>query len=825
MRTLKIFFSVVFVLATFFSAAAASAQQQEGKEDESLFVAQKAFDDGFYDVAISLLERFQKNFPSSAKLGEVDLLIGECYFHQNKFLDALNKFEALLSRADAKSIRDSVAYWIAEVHFRGNNFSKAAGYYKMVIDEYPDSAYLASAYYSMGWCLFQQQQFEQAMGYFKSVEEKFPRQAQVQEASFKILECLYNLKDFTGLKDRIKSNFKEYSRDSAKVPYLDFYLAEAQYYLNNFQEAAENYAKSAAGQVEPKLQALSRLGLAWSYIKLKNYPQVSETLNQVNLESLDSRSRDSFYLARAVLYSETSRFAEAGSAYDDLIASSTDPLVLAQGYQGKADALYNQGSFKDSISAYKKAVGRIDSSAVPNEMADKLHYGLAWAYLKDGQFKEAITEFRKIVKHSEDKIFKVSALCQIGDTYQDSGDYQKALEAYDTILRDYPDSLYSDYVQYQLGLVMLKLSDYDAAILSLSSFKKNFPASKLNDHAVYTLGLAYFQKQDYNSCKEILAKFSGDFADSPLKPQALYLLGSSLYNSGDFSQAIDVFKNIIRLFGSDTDLVQKAEYEIADCYYRMGNDKEAMSRFNMLRAKYPDSSLTSEIMWWLGEYYYRQNDFTLARRYFSSLIRDFPDSTIIPDAYYALGSINNEESKFNDAIDDFNKVIELTKSDLAGQAAVAIADIYVKQNKFDKAVETYKDKVKEYPNLSNLIFPKIGESLCKMSRYDEALEFYQKSLDVVPLREMADIHFKIAEIYQTQARHTAAVEEYLKVTYLYPGNKDLNVKAFLRVAQIYEDTGDLKEAANVYNKVISLDVPESKFARERLDALQPKRGE
>ncbi len=98
------------------------------KEEESLFVAKKAFDDGFYDVSLGLLLRFQNNYPDSDKLPEVNLLIGRCYFHQNRFLDALAKFEELLNQPKATSIKDAVLYWIAEVHFKGNVYDKAAGY-------------------------------------------------------------------------------------------------------------------------------------------------------------------------------------------------------------------------------------------------------------------------------------------------------------------------------------------------------------------------------------------------------------------------------------------------------------------------------------------------------------------------------------------------------------------------------------------------------------------------------------------------------------------------------------------------------------------------
>ncbi len=810
--------------------------QDDSKETESLFVAQKAFDDGFYDVALSLLERFLKNYPVSSKSPEVNLLIGQCYFHQHRFLEALKKFEEVLDQSGAKNIKDAVFCWIAEVHFRGNNFLRAASYYKMIIDEFPNSSYTPSAYYSLGWCLFQEEKFKEALENFKILEEKFPQQPQAQESLFKIIECLYNLKDYAALKERVKSYIKIYSHpkkdspsytfkqgaeDSSKLPYLYFYLAESDYYLNNFDQALGGYNKVILNTNDPKIEMLSKLGLGWASLKLKRYQQAGDTFFSISTELLDKRSIDVLYLGKAILYFETNRFLEAKNIYDELLNLTTDPLTLIQAYLGKADALYNLGEYKETINTYRAVADKIYSNkSVPAEIIDKLHYGLAWAYLKEGEFREAIEEFQKIVRHSEDKIFKISALCQIGDAYQDSGDYAKAQETYDSILKDYPDSLYNDYVQYQLGLTMLKLLNYEGAIMGFLNFKRNFPDSKLLDDATYALGLAYFQKQDYNSSKKIFRQFQEEFKDSNLSSEAMYLLGTSLYNLGEFNQAVEVFKNIVRLYSQNPELVQKAEYEIADAYYQMGNEKEAMSRFNMLRAKYPDSNLTAEIIWWLGEYYYRRNDLNLAVRYLSCLIRDFPNSSLIPDTYYALGSIYTQDSKYSEAISNFQKVIEIGKSDLAGQAAIAIADIYARQEKFDLAIDTYKDKVKEYSNLAYLIYPKLGDIFLKLTKYDEALEFYYKSLDLVPVRELAEMHFKIAEIRQTQGKIREAIEEYLKIPYLYSENKDLAVKAFLRVAKVYEEEEKFKEAINIYKKVITMDVPEARYAQERVEIIQ-----
>jgi len=394
------------------------------------------------------------------------------------------------------------------------------------------------------------------------------------------------------------------------------------------------------------------------------------------------------------------------------------------------------------------------------------------------------------------------------------------VQAYDQILKDYPDSFYGDYVQYQLGVTLTKMHNYDGAIMAFAVLKKNFPDSKLLDDGYYALGLAYFQKEDYASSKDIFEKFRSGFKESSLRPQGLYLLGTSLYNLGKYNEAIEVFKDVSRSYAQDTEITQKAEYEIADCYYQMGNEAEAMARFRALRSKYPDSKLTAEVIWWLGEYYYRHNDLNMARRYFSSIINDFPASNLVVSAYYALASTYQNESEYQQAIDNLEKVIELDNSDLAAAAAVGIADVYVKQGRPDKALGTYKDTISRHGNLSYLIYPKMADVYAKIKEYASALELYKKSLDLVPVKEMADIQFKIAETTEAKGDTKEAVEQYLKVAYLYSENNGLAIKALLRVASIYEDQENFKEATSIYKKIISMNTQEAKYAQERIDWIR-----
>ena len=76
----------ICLASLFIGNLATSLSAADNKEDELFFVAQKAFEDGFYDVALRYLDKFLKDFPETDKRPQVNLLIGQCYFF-GVFLD------------------------------------------------------------------------------------------------------------------------------------------------------------------------------------------------------------------------------------------------------------------------------------------------------------------------------------------------------------------------------------------------------------------------------------------------------------------------------------------------------------------------------------------------------------------------------------------------------------------------------------------------------------------------------------------------------------------------------------------------------------------
>jgi len=798
-----------------------ASDTQSRKELELLFMAKKAYEDGFYEVALGMLERFQKEFPDSDKRSEARLLMGQSYFHQGKSPEALNTLEALSAEAKAVNLKDAIYFWIAELHFKGGNFEKAVVFYQKLIHDFPQSSYVPAAYYSLGWSFSQMGKYSQALVSLKSLLERFPSEPQSKDAAFKLIECLYNLKEYSELKNKIKSVLKLYANDSLRLPYLYFYLAESEYYLDNLNEAAKNYLKSAQAFKDEKARGLADLGLGWSYLKLRKYDQAEEILAGIKQDNLDKKSLDILILGQAVLMSQSNRIYEAKKFYQQLIDISRDPLIRLQAYIGKAEAFYNLAEYSQAVKVYEAGLEDIAKNgsqlSEADELVDKLRYNLGQAYIKQGEVESGIAVFEDIADKSADPAARVGALCQIGDIYQNSGAYLKAEEVYAKILKRFPDSSFSDYALYQCGLSQLKRLDYLSAINSFKLLPKDYPQSKLLEEAAYSLGIAYFYKQDYILSSEALAKFQNDFKGSRLSGQAIFILGLSLLSSGKAEQALNVFKDIPRRYPQESELIQKAEYEIADCYYRLGQEKEAVRRFELLRVKYPDSKLTPEIMWWLGQYYYRLNDLSLASRYFSSLANDFPDSSLAGDALYALGLVLRDGSKLGQAVDNFKLAVKFTRGELKREAALAIADIYSQQGRFEEAISEYRQILKSFPDSGFLVFPRIAKCYYKTFDYEQAKLFYRKALGLIDLKDAGDIRFSLAEVYEAKDELEEAIAIYLNLADAYSDNELLSIRALLRAAKIYEDKDDFKNALNVYARIAQHKGEESKFAQERIE--------
>jgi len=790
------------------------------KEDELFFVAQKAFEDGFCDIALSYLERFLDEYPETTQRPQVYLLIGKCYLYQAKYLKALEQFQMLLDMPQSQDIKDAVLFWLGELHFKGKDYKLAEDYYHKLISEFPNSKYLVYAYYSLGWSLFEQGQFQDAINYHEKLIKDFPNHELVDEATLKISESLYSLKRYKESEENLNIYINKFPK-SEKIDQAYFYLGELNYYQEEFDKAIENYLKSIEVSKDTKMITLAKTGLGWSHLKLKKHKQAESIFQEaLKLAKDNDFGVDFILLGEATLQSELDNSKQALDIYQQIITSLPESEVLLDAYFGKANLLYVLGRESAAIPVYEKILEKSKDYIGKEDLIDKAHFGLAWTYLKLGRLNDAIKELEVAVEKTNNKTTKISALCQIGDAYHHAGQLEKALDIYDKVLKDYPDSFYSDYVQYQEGVILLKLERIDAATIAFQSLKTNFSDSRYIHDSQYYLGLAYFKKGDFISAKTQLEDLiENQRTKSEYQPEAIFLFGMTLSNLEEYRDAIHTYQIIRRRFKGDKELIAKSEYEIANCLYLMGKVPDALKKFKIIVYKFPKSEVTLGALKWLGDYYLKINKFDIARKYFQRIIDDFPEKEISYEAYYQIGESYYEEERFDEALEQFKTVKENSKGKLAGLASLEMANILSQKEDKDLAIKEYKDILIRYPSLAKQAYAKLAQFYNSLGNHDEAIGELLKALeapeDESDIRD-PQIQFNLAEIFEEKGDFDKAIETYFKVTYLFPKDK-LSIKSYLRVARIFENRESWDKAKKIYEKILAEELEESKFAQERLD--------
>jgi len=815
---IKLLVIIVTGLFTSLCASAPLVRAQDNDEAELFLVAQKAFEDGFYDVSMRYINQLFEENPKTEKHIQAKLLLGQCYFFKSQYLKAYDTFEGLLKYNEYK---DATLYWLGETYLKGSDYKNAEKQYTQLIDLYPDSIYTPQAHYSLGWTYFSQNKFKKAKKAFLKLIRKFPIHHLAEDSSFKLAETEYNIHAYENAIQYFKSYVLNYPK-SRRHAQAYFYIAESYYFRENYLTAVTYYAKTAEIAYDNKLILMGKTSLGWSYLKLEKFKLAQQYFNDAYQFAKEKNIlSDDVLLGQATFYAEMGNHNEALKAYKQLIKKFPDSGRIIEATLGLANTYYQTKNYVQAIKSYRVIINASLDDKAQEKILEKAYFGLAWAHLKSGDIDSAVESFETIKNSTASKIVKISALTQIGDAYQDVGQFQKAISFYDKVLRDFADSPYTDYVQYRQGIALLKMEEIEAATLSFQSLQANFPTSKYLNDIKYYLAVAYFKKEDWKTARAHIHEFIDGLPQSnKFLAEANYILALSNFNLKEYKEAIRIFQIILKDFSQEKALVKNAELYIAKSNYEMNSIADALKKFQVIVDTYPKSKVAQEALMWLGDHHLEDSDFDSAIVYYKKFIDMFPGSQSLNLIYYELGRAYQAKGEYDQAVAAFKHIDDSQDRELLEKTKLAIADIFSRDLDPKAAIQTYQNIIDSSPEFKRNAYIKIAKINTKMKNYEGAISAYKSALKSKITSEdysNAELQFLVADAHQLVNNHEAAVEEYLKVSYLYSKNVNWVIKAYLRIARIFEDDDQWENARITYKKVLVFDVDEAKFAQERLD--------
>jgi tetratricopeptide (TPR) repeat protein len=648
----------------------------------------------------------------------------------------------------------------------------------------------------------------------------FPNNQLSEDATLKAAESDYNDNQ---LKSAIEGfqNFTGRYPKSTHLCEANFHIAESFYYLGKFGDAEDFYKQALDATCDDDLRLSAYTAQGWNFIKLAKFNEAQNAFKKAqNFSKTKGLSGEDVLFGEANLAYEQGEYEKAVVLFTQFIRNFPQSHQWVQGYLGRANVFYLLKQYDEARTDYSRLLDQKDP-----ETFEKSRFGLGWCELKLGHTTEAISDFQQVFDQSSNVDSKANALIQMADVYQESSQWQTAADMYERVKKTYPNNNMMDYVLYRQAIAFLKLDKIDAALVNFNSLHRDFTRSKYMEDIDYYLGVIAFKKGQWQESSETMERYLKSLArPSEFTPEANYILALSYLNMKEPEEALKIFQKILRLYPNEVEIAKNTDIGIAKCHFELGQGAEAVRRFKLIVYKYPKTDAEFEALLWLAQHYLKNGETDPAVEYYKTLIDDFPDSPQKDQIHYELGQAYELQGHSDDALNQYQS-ISANDPVLIGKTRLAVAGIMSKDLDPQRAIAAYESIIANSPEYAGEAYVKLGQLYRNAQNYEKELQVYQDALAAHQgTIDRAQVQFNLADTLELMSRTEEAIAEYLKIPQSYPNELSWVVKAYLRVAKIYEESSDWGGARVTYQKIIQLNTPEAAFAQERLDWIKSNAG-
>jgi len=400
-------------------------------------------------------------------------------------------------------------------------------------------------------------------------------------------------------------------------------------------------------------------------------------------------------------------------------------------------------------------------------------------FRKREEEEELIKRYEENLRANSTGYFDVDAYEVIVDHYMEKLKFKKALGAVNQAMEQFP---------FSTGLIAIKaqilsnLEQYEEALELLEKARNLHPM----DIEIFLSIGSVFSLQGKH--KEAIALYEDvlSFADDE-KDDIYYNIGLAYQSMEDYEKAIDAYKKSIE----ENINHEGSLYELAFCLDVAGQLDGSLSYYK----KFIDEDPYSSAAWYnLGIVCNKLEKFEEAiDAYGYALAIDAYGYALAIDdsfasAHFNLGNSLMNVEKFKDALEEFNKTIEIEGP--SPEVYCCIGAAYENMGQFDLGLK-YFQKSAKLDSLYDEAWFGAGSCLEKQEKWYQALHFFNKAIKINHLnpeywKAAAHAEFKIGNTISSMSAYEEAAN-------LAPDDKEI----WLNWSFIYYEQGEPKKATDV----------------------------
>lgn len=616
-----------------------------------------------------LMLDFVKKYPTSLKVTNAYLEVGNYYFDTGKYAYALKWLSKVKTTSFSSQKEEEFKFRYAYALFATNNIIEAKKHFSQLLNS---PKYGSQAKYYYGFMAYNQDNYEEANKYLSEVAQdtKFEK-----DVSYYLVDMNFKLGKFQkaidlGLPLLKTSN----STDQSEISKI---IGESYFNLNNFAEAIPHLLKYRGKKGKSNNTDYYYLG--YSYYKQNDFENAISQFNKI-INGQNAVSQNAYYHL-AECYLKTDKKSEALNAFKNASQMTFDEKIREDSYLNYAKLSFEIGNpYKNVAEVLQDFIKEFPRSTRKNEINDLIissyistkNYAGAITYLKDKTDAKSKSLYQKISYLRGVQLFN-------------ENDFNNALFHFEKSIKENIDPFYTALASFWKGESNYRLNLFRNAMQDFKSFERIPQANKTNEFQVvnYHLGYCYFKLKEYNAAADEFQKFINKKPQDIGKLNDSYLrLGDSYFAASNYWKAMDAYNKSIDLNGVDIDY---ALYQKAISYGFVNRNAEKIKNLETFLNRNLKSAYKDDSLYELGNTQVATNNTNGAIQSFKKLIAEHPKSPFIARAMLKEGLIYYNTDRDDLALASYKKVVkDFPKSQEAKEAVSNARQLYIDIGKVDE---------------------------------------------------------------------------------------------------------------------------------------------
>ncbi len=511
-------------------------------QEEGLFnYAKLSYELEFHEVALDATQEFIRTFPSSKKITEAKILLGQVLLSTKDYQEAVDIMESIPNRnAEARAIYQRVTYYRGLQFYNERAFENGISMLMRSVASKGDLEIEALATYWLAEAMFEVRKFGEAVQQF----EKFltlpaaPNTEVFNYANYAIGYAAYEHENYSKSATYFTRFLRGDEKDPNTINDATLRLADSYFVMKNYIQAMQHYDKIIASNVKGADYALFQRGMIQG-LQNQNELKIS------TLQSLLSQSPNSYYAAAAgfeigYTYFVTGNFDRSKGDLTGLIAkyprSSYIPRALVT--IGLVD--YNQNKDDDALITFKQVVNEYPTTdeakaALENIKSIYLDRSDAEGFLTYANS----TNIGNFTEAQQDII-----TFQVAYDHFTRAEYQQAYDRVNAYFDKFPKPINDKHARFIRAESLVKLKKPDQAIPDYNYILNDW-TSPYTERALISISKVYLDQKKYNEAVVFLKKLE---TTSEYKANYTYAVTNLIKAYSEMQMPDDVFKyyDIIR---------------------------------------------------------------------------------------------------------------------------------------------------------------------------------------------------------------------------------------------------------------------------------------